>query len=91
MKTKNTEIRKGFRNEVDSCDVTADVYQDSAYSKIYCETRTSLTIDARGDRLAIAMTEYRFESNRETGASLILTRDEWNKFKKLILETGGEL
>jgi hypothetical protein len=91
MTNKNTELRKGFHNEESAYDVTATVYQDSAYSKVYCETANELSIDARGDRVCFTMREYRIESQRQTGVSLTLSREEWNQLKKLIIETGGEL
>ena len=86
MTTKNeTQIKKS------NTMVSAMSWSDSAFNKRGCETCTTLTVDARLDRVEIIMQEFRIESGRESGSLIVLTRDEWNQFKKLILETGGEL
>jgi hypothetical protein len=63
----------------------------TAYSSTYLDATTELSIDARGDRVYISMTEYKPETNRGHGSSITITRDEWNQIKELIKKTGGEL
>lgn len=50
------------------------------------DANVELCIDARGNRVAISIEEYRPASNRTTGASIQLSREEWNLVKKLAAE-----
>ena len=66
-------------------------YNDTSYTSSYQPCKTELMIDSRGDRVSITMTEYRYETNRTTGASMVVTREQWETIKHLAKGTGGEL
>lgn len=62
----------------------------SAWSK-RVDALTEIGIDARGDRVHISITEYRFDSHRTTGASIQFTRDEWESIMTAVHQAGGYL
>ena len=62
-----------------------------AYSSAHEQANTEIGIDARGDHVYISMIERRPRTNRTTGASIVLSREEWNEFKAAIVAAGGEI
>jgi hypothetical protein len=62
--------------------------EEHAYSKRHCRNTARLMIDSNDDGVYIAMTEYRIDTNRETGISISLTHDEWNQLKAILTGHG---
>jgi hypothetical protein len=69
------------------------IYKSSTiYNSIYKQALTTLTIDARANHVYFHLEEYRKETNRTANITISLTREEWNEYKKALLESNwGEL